>query len=263
MEKETTAVKAEENEKVKHPKEHFNNVVFVQVAVCAFAILLVFLAGKLSPATFEFLKNEYSKIMSVDMTADELIESAKGAAEDVMGVPTGEEEIFPEDEKKQENEELNGEGGEDTETQDTAIAVMASLGSNDKIVTPLSGRITSRYGYRTNPISGNYGLHTGLDIAAAEGTAIVAAYNGIIEDTGYGDKRGNYVLMLHSDGKQTLYCHCSEVLVDEGTVIRAGEAIALVGSTGWSTGPHLHFEIRIDGKSTDPLKYLEEASGRV
>ncbi len=262
MEKEVSAVKAEETEKVKRPKEPFNNVIFVQVAVCAFAILLIFLAGKLSPKTFEFLKAEYNRIMSVDMSPQELIDSAKGAADDVMGYATGEEET-PEEEEKTEKTQLDGEGGEDSEIEDTAIAVMASLGNNDKIVTPLSGRITSRYGYRTNPISGKYGLHTGVDIAADEGTNIVAAYNGVIKDTGYGDKRGNYVLMLHQDGTQTLYCHCSKVLVDEGTVIRAGETIALVGSTGWSTGPHLHFEIRKNGTSTDPMKYIEENDGRV
>ncbi|MEE0980439.1 MAG: M23 family metallopeptidase, partial [Acutalibacteraceae bacterium] len=108
-----------------------------------------------------------------------------------------------------------------------------------------------------------YGLHTGVDIAADEGTGIVAAYNGVVKDTGYGEKKGNFVLMEHSDGTQTLYCHCSEILVTEGSVIRAGELIALVGNTGWSTGPHLHFEIRIDGSSVDPLDYIKETDGRV
>ncbi len=263
MEKETHDVKAEETEKVKQSKEHFNSVIFVQAAVCAFAILLIFLAGKLSPSAFEFLKVEYARIMSFDMSPQELIDSAKGAAEDVMSSATGEEEALEDEEEKAEDDEPDGEGGEDAEIESTAVAVMAALGHNDKIVTPLNGRITSRFGYRTNPISGKYGLHTGVDIAADEGTNIVAAYNGVIKDTGYGEKRGNYVLMLHQDGTQTLYCHCSEVLVDEGTVIRAGETIALVGSTGWSTGPHLHFEIRKNGTSVDPMKYIEEKDGRV
>ncbi|MBR6531726.1 MAG: M23 family metallopeptidase, partial [Clostridia bacterium] len=189
----------------------FNTVLFVQVAVCTFFILLVFLAWKLSPATFEFLKAEFSRIMSVDMSTDELFESAKGAAEGVM-------DTLPDADKTDDttvpSESLDGEGGEDKES--TAVAVMATLGKNDAVTVPLHGRITSRYGYRTNPISGKYGLHTGLDIAADEGTNIVAAYNGVIKDTGYGTKKGNYVLMEHSDGTKTLYCHCSEILVDEG-----------------------------------------------
>ena len=243
-------------------KSDFNSVVFVQAAVCAFFILLVFLAWKLSPSTFDFIRTEFTRIMSIDMSTDELIDSAQGAAQSVMAelptqaqattVATGEEEPIDSSDDK------------DEDGESTAVAVMASLGKNDEITVPLHGRITSRYGYRTNPISGKYGLHTGLDIAADEGSNIVAAYNGVIKDTGWGTKKGNYVLMEHADGTKTLYCHCSEILVDEGTVIRAGEAIALVGSTGWSTGPHLHFEIQNkNGWSSDPLDVLKETDGRV
>lgn len=270
MEKEVKEIKdnntSKESEIIKEIKgkrktdaSAFNNVVFVQAAVCAFAILLVFLAWKFSPSTFEFLISEFNRIMSIDMTTDELIESAKDSAQSVMGViPAGDNAA----EDTSEDKQPSGEGGEDAEA--VAVAVMAGLGKNDSITVPIHGRITSRYGYRTNPISGKYGLHTGVDIAADEGTNIVAAYNGVVRDTGYGTKKGNYVLMEHSDGTETLYCHCSEVLVDEGTVIRAGEIIALVGSTGWSTGPHLHFEIHNkNGWSVDPLDVIEEKDGRV
>lgn len=261
MDKEVQVKKSEDKEKVLRPTESFNKVVFVQVAVCAFVILLIFLAGKFSPSTFQFIKDEFGRIMSVDMSTEELVDSAKGAAQSVMGSAEEQpEETTAAEETK--DEELNGEGGEDAE--DTAVAVMASLGKNDKITVPVSGRITSRYGYRTNPISGKYGLHTGVDIAADEGTNIVAAYNGVVKDTGYGVKKGNYVLMEHSDGTETLYCHCSEVLVEEGTVLRAGETIALVGSTGWSTGPHLHLEIHNkNGSTVDPLSVIKEKDGRI
>lgn len=265
MTKDVTQVKentdTDNGNKIRHnrnnEKSSFNSVVLVQAAVCAFFILLVFLAWKFSPSTFEFLRSEFNRIMSIDMTTDELIESAKDSAQSVMGSLTPEETAATDSTDK-----LNGTGGEDREA--AAVAVMAGLGKNDQITVPLHGRITSRYGYRTNPISGKYGLHTGVDIAADEGTIIVAAYNGVVRDTGYGNKKGNYVLMEHSDGTETLYCHCSEVLVDEGTVIRAGESIALVGSTGWSTGPHLHFEIHNkSGWSTDPMQFMEENDGRV
>ncbi len=235
-----------------------NKVIFVQIAVCAFLIFLVFLAWKLSPSTFELIKAEFNRIMSIDMSTEELVDSAKDTVQGAMG------SVDTEEEKPEENttESSDGEGGEDREA--SAVAVMATLDKNDRITVPLHGRITSRYGYRTNPISGKYGLHTGIDISAGEGTNIVAAYNGVIKDTGYGSKKGNYVLMEHSDGTKTLYCHCSEVLVDEGTVIRAGEVIALVGSTGWSTGPHLHFEIHNkNGWSTDPLDVIEEKDGKI
>lgn len=249
MEKDVSSKKTPEKDKKQKSGEKVNKVILVQAAVCGFLILLVFLAGKFSPSAFDFLKSEYDRIMSVNMGADELFQSAKG--------------VFSPVEEETTEEELNGEGGEDDEKENSAVAVMASLEKNKIIVTPLHGRITSRYGYRTNPISGKYGLHTGVDIAAKESSDIVAAYNGVVKDTGYGDKKGNFVLMEHSDGTQTLYCHCSEVLVTEGSVIRAGEVIALVGSTGWSTGPHLHFEIHRDGSAVDPLGYIEEDDGRV
>lgn len=253
MDKETTTpVKNAVKLKSKAIAEGTDKVVLVQVLVCVFFILLVFLVWKLSPTTFDFIKNEYNRIMSVDMTAQELYDSARGISEDVFGtkeaeIPTENTSDIPE-----------AEGGEDDESADSTVAVMATLGSNKKITVPLHGRVTSRYGYRINPISGKYGLHTGVDIAADEGTNIVAAYNGVIKDTGYGTKKGNFVLMEHIDGSETLYCHCSEVLVEEGTIIRAGETIALVGNTGWSTGPHLHFEIHRNGSTIDPLSVINE-----
>lgn len=259
MEKDVSSEKTtEKSEQKKHSAEKVNKVLLVQVAVCTFFILLVFITGKLSPSTFAFLKSEYNRIMSVDMNAQELFDSAKGATEDVFGNIN-----YPEATTSASDVEYSGEGGEDSEGEDSAVAVMTTLGKSKEIVTPLHGRITSRYGYRTNPISGKYGLHTGVDIAADEGTSIVAAYNGVVKDVGYGEKKGNFVLMEHIDGTQTLYCHCSQIIVEEGTVIRAGEVIALVGNTGWSTGPHLHFEIHIDGSTVDPLTYIKENDGRV
>lgn len=263
MDNENITVKEEVNEIPKHSGDYINKVILVQAAVCAFVILMIFIAGKVSPQTFDFIKNRYNEIMSVNMDAADIVDSVKGAADSVMNpVVTGDEEEIN-DKTEKSSKTTDGEGGEDSEIEDTAIAVMASLGENKHIISPLHGTITSRYGYRINPISGKYGLHTGVDIAADEGTDIVAAYNGVVKDTGTGEKKGNYVLMLNSDSTETLYCHCSEVTVEEGSVIRAGETIAKVGSTGWSTGPHLHFEIHINGNTVDPLTVLEEKDGRL
>lgn len=262
MDKEVSVTdKIKDKTKIDRIPEKINKVVLVQVAVCAFFILLVFLVGKLSPATFEMLRNEYNRIMSVDMTAQEIYDSAKQASENILGENKNEQTKA--DSSTSDTDGQGGEDSEDADTDNTTVAVMASLGQNKNITVPLHGRITSRYGYRINPISGKYGLHTGVDIAADEGTSIVAAYNGVVKDVGYGEKKGNYVLMEHSDGAETLYCHCSELLVDEGTVIRAGETIALVGSTGWSTGPHLHLEIHKNGRTVDPLSIIPEDDGRV
>ena len=250
-----------ENRNSKRNSDYINKVVLVQLAVCAFIVALVFAAWKFSPNIFALIRNEYNEIMSVNVGLDDVRQTIDNVTE-IQGA-TGEEEqdeseIYMEDESEKTTESQSGSGGEDSEVADTAVAAMASLGSDKDITVPLHGRITSKYGYRTNPISGAYGLHTGVDIAANEGSPIVAAYNGVIKDTGVGEKRGKYVLMMHSDGSETLYCHCSKVAVVEGEVIRSGEVIAFVGSTGWSTGPHLHFEIRRNGKAIDPLTVLDE-----
>ena len=130
--------------------------------------------------------------------------------------------------------------------------------SQSGILRPVEGgRYSSRFGYRINPISGEYALHTGLDIAVPEGSRIRAALNGTVRKTGEDSHSGKYIFLTHSDGTETFYCHCSEILAQPGAVIRRGETIALVGSTGWATGPHVHFEIRKNGESIDPLPYLE------
>lgn len=119
------------------------------------------------------------------------------------------------------------------------------------------GRYSSYYGYRNNPITHRYSFHGGLDIAVAYGTKIRAAYGGKVRQVGEDSRSGKYLTIAHDDGCETFYCHCSEILVADGTVVRAGEAVACVGSTGWSTGPHLHFEIRRNGAKIDPLTVLE------
>lgn len=241
--------------KPKKNSDLVTKVILVQLAVCAFIVALIFAAWKFCPNVFSVIKSEYSKIMSVDIGIDDVRQTIDNAAAEQQA--TGEEEQY-EVSTEAATEAQSGEGGEDTEIQDTAIAVMTSLGDSKDITVPLHGRISSKYGYRTNPISGVYGLHTGVDIAADEGSPIVAAYNGVVKDTGVGEKRGKYILMLHNDGSETLYCHCSKITVDEDEVIRAGEVIALVGSTGWSTGPHLHFEIHRNGSAIDPLTVIDE-----
>lgn len=121
-------------------------------------------------------------------------------------------------------------------------------------VSPVTGRISSRYG--VNESIRNH-THAGLDIAASNGTTIYAVADGVVtyaqfNNGGY----GNLVKISHGNGVETYYAHCSKLYVSEGQTVKAGTAIAAVGSTGYSTGNHLHFEIRIDGATVNPQKYL-------
>lgn len=123
-----------------------------------------------------------------------------------------------------------------------------NLGMN--LVRPVSGILTSRYGYRWGR------THTGIDIGASHGATIVAAASGTVAFSGWKGELGNLVVISHSNGIQTYYGHCSKLLVSAGQKVSAGQAICKVGSTGKSTGNHLHFEIRINGSSINPQGYI-------
>lgn len=121
---------------------------------------------------------------------------------------------------------------------------------------PISGRITSNYGYRINPVTGEYKLHKGIDYAGNYGDSIKASKSGIVEYSGWISGYGNTIILGHGNGVQTLYPHAQTLNVNVGDKVSQGEIIATVGSTGNSTGPHLHFEIRINGQPVDPLNYI-------
>ena len=118
---------------------------------------------------------------------------------------------------------------------------------------PVTGTITSRYGVSSRIRSSD---HTGLDIAAKTGTDIQVVADGIVEFAAYSGSYGKLVKINHGNGVETWYAHTSKMYVTEGQEVKAGDVIALVGSTGNSTGPHLHFEIRINGEHVNPQKYL-------
>ena len=117
-------------------------------------------------------------------------------------------------------------------------------------------KITSNYGMRVHPITGQYKLHTGVDISAPIGADFVAANDGIVTKAEYNTAYGNMVVIDHGGGISTLYAHGSEILVTVGQTVKRNESILKVGSTGYSTGPHAHFEVRINGVVTNPIEYI-------
>lgn len=119
-------------------------------------------------------------------------------------------------------------------------------------IKPVIGEITSAYGYRSNPVTGVYSFHSGLDIEADEGEPIRASFGGKVETVADNATYGHYIILDHSNGIKTMYAHCSEVVSKEGEVVKAGDTIAKVGSSGLTTGSHLHFELRINDVSYNP-----------
>ena len=133
-------------------------------------------------------------------------------------------------------------------TQKSISYNYANLGIN--LIRPVGGVITSRFGARSR------GTHTGLDIATSTGTPIVAAAGGTVTYSGYKGSYGNLLVISHGNGVTTYYAHCSKLYVSAGTTVSQGQRIAAIGSTGNSTGPHLHLEVRLNGVALNPQNYV-------
>lgn len=128
---------------------------------------------------------------------------------------------------------------------------------DEETVTPVMGVITSGFGYRTHPIDGEWKEHEGIDIMAEEGTPIKAFAAGKVDYVGESPAYGMYLQLKHNNGVTSFYAHCSALLVKKGQKVKAGDVIAKVGSTGNSTGPHLHLELKKDGVRIDPSLYVK------
>lgn len=125
--------------------------------------------------------------------------------------------------------------------------------------TPVSGTMTSSFGYREHPVEGEERFHYGVDLAADTGTAISCFADGVVTAVGESSSYGKYCIVTHAGGYSTLYAHCSRVTVSSGAAVTEGQKIAEVGETGMATGPHLHFELHRDGTYLNPIYYVTTA----
>ncbi|EOU1701336.1 peptidoglycan DD-metalloendopeptidase family protein [Clostridium perfringens] len=143
-----------------------------------------------------------------------------------------------------------------TPTPTPSTASTTSNSSSGFIRPVASSSITSSYGPRVHPVTGQYKVHTGVDFAASTGTPFVAAKDGVVTAAEYHPAYGNMVIIDHGGGFSTLYAHASQLKVSVGQKVKQGQVVSLVGSTGYSTGPHAHFEIRINGQHVNPMDYI-------
>ena len=130
--------------------------------------------------------------------------------------------------------------------------------STSGFISPLPGGayVTCAYGWRIHPIWGDERFHYGVDLAASQGTPIYAIAAGTVTTATYGDANGYYVSISHGNGYGSVYCHMTNYIVSVGDSVSQGQVIGYVGSTGWSTGPHLHFEIHVNGSTVNPMDYI-------
>lgn len=220
------------------------------IAVIIVAILLALFAVCVKFHWF-YADVLWQKISSVSVgshTVGELAEQTTDKIKDVFGQTETTAPVNP-----------TGQSGEIEATQ-TMSAISAQylkyMKERLSFKTPVTGQVTCSYGSRTHPITGKESFHSGMDIAAAKGTPVAAYQCGTVTKVDQNDTYGNCVLITSGE-LQTFYAHLSSVEVREGQTVESGQAIGKVGSTGLSTGPHLHFEIRIDGQSVDPADYID------
>lgn len=135
---------------------------------------------------------------------------------------------------------------------------LSSTANSTGFIKPMSGVVTSPFGWRINPLTGRgKDFHTGIDVANQYGTPIKASRTGVVIWAGWKTGYGLCVIMDHQDGYGTVYAHMSRIAVKSGQKVSAGTVVGYEGSTGWATGPHLHFEIRIQGEPTNPAKFVQ------
>lgn len=143
-------------------------------------------------------------------------------------------------------------------TDDATTTTVTDNNSEGGFIWPLavSGKVTSEFGLRNSPTAGASSNHQGIDISAPSGTAIYAAKSGTVVTASYSAGAGNYVMISHGDGVFTVYMHASALCVSKGDVVKQGQVIAKVGSTGISTGAHLHFGVSVNGTYVNPRNYI-------
>lgn len=256
---------------------------YLYVLICQAALcLLLLLCGRAfqsaQPGLWETARTEYEQLlMSPESVKDWLHDIAQKAPVFFSGFL--QEKKLPEDGITNEPqnsapEEGNPAGAEIScpqeplaaDTMPAAIIIGSGMGGSGTpencsfapvlltaaLEPPVSGPVTSVYGWRSHPITEKEDFHRGIDIAAPQGKAIHAVWPGIVTETGESAVYGNFVRLDHGHGLQTVYSHCEMVAVKEGENVRKGEMVASVGSTGVSTGPHVHFELLVNGIYYNP-----------
>lgn len=196
----------------------------------------------------DLYNQRYDEMMAASKQVEKLIQESKYRieAEKVAKAQRDAERKARAEREKQKKAEKNSEGYIETFVPE----------GNGEMIYPLTGPITSEFGWRTHPVFGGSKFHSGIDIGGDYGMEIKAARGGVISHAGWIDGYGNTVMIEHGGGLVTLYGHNQSFAVSVGEKVKQGQVIAYCGSTGNSTGPHCHFEVRLNGEPVSPYDYL-------
>lgn len=227
--------KEKQNERVR-PALHLS-VVAVQSVACGVLLLLVLLLRVAGGGAYEPLRKQFRHALS----RNELMTSLSDIWKDrpLEHSTTEDAPVKFDGFTNEEPAQLTDSGG-----------ILAAHAPLEK------GTLTSAYGRRDHPINGAEEFHYGVDIAAPTGTELMAVYDGTVAEVGENDALGHYIRMEHGGGVEVIYGHCQRVEVQQGDAVKAGDVVALVGSTGISTGSHVHVSVLLDGASCDPAMLI-------
>lgn len=232
---------------VKNNKFPILKVLIIQAVAVALILGVLLLVKKVSPAEYKALSKQYVDIAGNNMES----KKTKQAWNKIKA--------FFVDENNNISSSDKGSGGKDEDAEGNTYPDNCSASKyiiSSDICRPAEGEISSPFGFRINPVSEKLSFHTGVDIANKEGTAVKSAYYGLVEETGSDDVYGNYIYINHGNEIKTFYAHLKSINVSVGDVVSGGAVIGKMGSTGWSTGPHLHFSIIIDDIYYNPAFVL-------
>ena len=235
------------------------DLMLIQLILCAVALLGVFACKLIGGGFYDAVRLKYIS-MVCDRTAIHQVVDAMSNKLFGEGEPGAVESEMPESETA--SVVAEGGGDENNEPFVDNYAMVAhdledNIGNVNAMTLPIAGPINSPFAYRVHPITGKYTMHGGVDIGASAGSEIKAAMAGTVRRSTSDSTSGNYIILDHNESLATMYAHCQELLVKEGERVEKGQVIALVGSTGMSTGPHLHFEVRLNGVKLNPEWILD------
>ncbi len=261
---------------MKKKKDYLLFTLFFQFAVCLLLFSAIFGLKQINSDIYYAVKDDYFAKINENIIVEEIEPTTEltKEKEDIITDNKSKDTVKTENlsmKSEQKNDLLtvkidkNSTNTYKTDNIDKipANVCVNSYTLNQNMVVPVNGKITSPFGVRLHPISNVYRFHAGVDIAASQGTPIYAAFSGKVAEVKYDEWNGNYLKLSHDGNVTTVYCHCEKITVAKGDSINAGDVVGYVGSTGSSTGPHLHFEFRVNNISYDPQNALSEAINAV
>ena len=263
-----------DQKKKSDPGFHF---LMTQITVCLLALLTAFVFKFIGGGTFQYIKTKYIAMFEDKTSTTEVLQtigkafvlsgpasgtsSAGGKSPSTVATSTAPKTTSTPSASVSSNVTSPAATSAAPDPADTLNAANMAVSANiNSMIWPVSGKVTSDFGLRIHPIIGTLLMHYGLDIAANYGDDVRAALGGTVKESGPSDAYGNYVILSHGNGLETLYAHNSKLLVKAGDTVKKGDVISQVGSSGESTGPHCHFEVRINGVCIDPLWALPARS---